>query len=50
MTGYYRRLKQKKGRSEALRLTQIKMLRSSDYSHPYYWASFIPSGDWTPMQ
>lgn len=22
----------------------------SDYSHPYYWASFIPSGDWRSME
>ena len=49
MTGYYRRLERGKGRSEALRLSQLRMLRSEDYRHPYYWASFIPSGQWEPM-
>ena len=49
MTGYYRRLARGKGRSEALRLSQLKMLRSDKYRHPFYWASFIPSGQWKPM-
>jgi tetratricopeptide (TPR) repeat protein len=35
--------------SEALRQTQLEMLRSQNYQHPYYWAAFIPSGDWTAM-
>ena len=49
MTGYYKRLEQGEGRSEALRQVQLEMLRSGRYSHPYYWAAFVPSGDWTPL-
>ncbi|MEG4114145.1 MULTISPECIES: CHAT domain-containing tetratricopeptide repeat protein, partial [unclassified Microcoleus] len=49
MVNYYRRLLQNEGRSSALREIQLEMLRSENYQHPYYWASFIPSGDWTPM-
>jgi CHAT domain-containing protein len=49
MVNYYQRLKNNVGRSEALRQTQLEMLRSQNYQHPYYWAAFIPSGDWTAM-
>lgn len=49
MTGYYQRLRQGEGRSEALRQVQLKMLRSERHSHPYYWASFVPTGNWAPL-
>ncbi|NEP58326.1 MAG: CHAT domain-containing protein, partial [Symploca sp. SIO2G7] len=49
MVKYYQRLLNNEGRSQALRQTQLEMLRSQNYQHPYYWAAFIPSGDWTPM-
>ncbi|WP_414541520.1 CHAT domain-containing protein [Nostoc sp. CCY0012] len=49
MVAYYDRLLSNKGRSEALRQTQLEMLRGEQYHNPYYWAAFIPSGDWTPM-
>jgi len=50
MIAYYQRLKNGKGRSEALRKTQLAMLKSQDQNHPFYWASFIPSGDSSPMK
>jgi CHAT domain-containing protein len=50
MVQYYDRLLQNQGRGEALRQVQLDMLKNSAYSHPYYWASFIPSGDWRSMQ
>jgi CHAT domain-containing protein/Tfp pilus assembly protein PilF len=50
IVGYYRKLLAGQGRSEALRQTQIEMLKSQDRSHPYYWASFIPSGNWQPLR
>ncbi len=50
MIKYYQRLIQNQGRSEALRQTQLEMLNSSEYQHPYYWAAFIPAGDWTAME
>ncbi len=58
MKDYYQRLLDsttKTGRSEALRQTQLKMLRGEmiqgeKYQHPYYWAAFIPSGEWKSME
>jgi len=49
MIEYYRRLQQGEGRTDALRQAQLKLLRrgvvrGQDFSHPYYWASFIQSG------
>jgi CHAT domain-containing protein len=49
MVSYYQRLKNNLGRAEALRQAQLEMLQNPDYQHPYYWAAFIPSGDWTAM-
>jgi len=46
MVEYYENLNAGKGRSEALQKAQLKMLTGSDRAHPYYWASFIPIGDW----
>jgi CHAT domain-containing protein len=50
MEAYYQKLLTGSGRSAALRQTQLELLQSQDYNHPYYWASFIPSGNWTPMK
>ncbi|WP_413164994.1 tetratricopeptide repeat protein [Capilliphycus salinus ALCB114379] len=50
MIKYYRRLLENQGRSDALRQTQLEMLNSQQYQHPYFWAAFIPVGDWTPME
>ncbi len=52
MRGYYAGLARGVGRAEALRSAQLRMLRnpaSPEYSHPYYWAAFISSGDWSPL-
>ncbi|NEQ70120.1 MAG: CHAT domain-containing protein, partial [Symploca sp. SIO2D2] len=49
MIAYYDKLLANQGRSEALRQTQLEMLNSEEYAHPYYWAAFIPSGNWKPM-
>jgi CHAT domain-containing protein len=50
MTKYYEKVKVGKGRHEALRETQLEFLNNSKYQHPYYWASFIPSGNWRGMK
>lgn len=50
MIQFYERLQSGQGRSEALRSTQLKMLNSSKWQHPYYWASFIQSGDWRKLE
>ncbi|NET82123.1 MAG: tetratricopeptide repeat protein [Moorea sp. SIO1F2] len=49
MVSYYQGLQDNQGRSEALRRIQLQMLGSPEYQHPYYWASFIPSGNWRSM-
>lgn len=46
MDAYYTRLKAGEGRSDALRNVQLKMLKDLKRRHPFYWASFIQSGDW----
>jgi CHAT domain-containing protein len=63
MVAYYRRLEAGEGRAEALRAVQLEMLRGvaggatdatpaarqPNRTHPFYWASFIQSGDWRRM-
>jgi CHAT domain-containing protein/Tfp pilus assembly protein PilF len=49
MMEYYQRLLQGEGRSAALRAAQRTMMTSSTRAHPYYWAAFIPIGQWTPL-
>ncbi|NJO66013.1 MAG: CHAT domain-containing protein [Richelia sp. RM2_1_2] len=49
MMEYYQKIKAGKGRHEALREVQLEFLKDDKYSHPYYWASFIPSGNWRGM-
>lgn len=58
MISYYKRLQAGEGRTEALRAVQLEMLRGGEQSlkdegrlkqnrsHPFFWASFIQSGDW----
>jgi CHAT domain-containing protein/Tfp pilus assembly protein PilF len=50
MVGYYTGLKQGEGRSEALRNVQLKMLRTNNRRHPFYWAGFIQSGEWANLE
>lgn len=50
MAGYYKALLDGQGRGEALRQVQLRMLRTKARSHPYYWASFIESGEWANLQ
>jgi len=44
-----RHVDKQQGRSEAMRQAQLDMFNSKNRSNPYYWASFIVSGDWTPL-
>jgi CHAT domain-containing protein/Tfp pilus assembly protein PilF len=51
MVDYYRLLTKGLGKSEALAMVQRQRLEAPDVtSHPYYWASFIVSGDPAPMR
>ncbi len=33
-------------KAEALRQAQLSLLHSSEYQHPFYWASFVLVGNW----
>ena len=51
MAQYYENLVAGIGRSDALRQVQLDMIEAGgQYSHPYYWAAFILSGDWEPLE
>jgi tetratricopeptide (TPR) repeat protein len=50
MVAYYGRLKQGQGRGDALRRVQLEMLKGVNRRHPYYWASFIQSGEWANLE
>lgn len=47
MIDFYTRLRAGAGRGEALRQAKLATLRGK--GHPYYWASFIQSGDWRSL-
>ena len=49
MKAYYTGLKDGRGRGEALRRTQLDMLKRGGRSHPFFWAGFIQAGAWTPL-
>ncbi len=49
MVAYYKELMKGAGRAEALRRVQLKMLRDPKRRHPYFWASFIHSGEWASL-
>jgi CHAT domain-containing protein/tetratricopeptide (TPR) repeat protein len=44
---YYKNLKANQGRSQSLKTIQLELLKK--YQFPYYWAAFIPSGNWTSI-
>ncbi|MEA5497573.1 CHAT domain-containing protein, partial [Limnoraphis robusta] len=47
---YYERIKRGEGRSIAMRQIQLDLLEEPFYEHPFYWASFIFTGDWRSME
>jgi CHAT domain-containing protein/Tfp pilus assembly protein PilF len=49
MISFYTLLKNGGGRADALREAQLAMLGTNGRAHPYFWASFIPSGDWRSL-
>jgi CHAT domain-containing protein len=49
MKTFYANLKAGMGRHEALRNSQLQLLRHSNYQNPHNWAAFIPSGNWEPL-
>jgi CHAT domain-containing protein len=49
MVAYYKGLKQGQGRGAALRQVQLDLLKRKGRDHPFYWASFIQSGEWANL-
>lgn len=49
MSTYYRNLKDGDGRGDSLRKVQLQMIAKPARRHPFYWASFIQTGDWRPL-
>jgi Uncharacterized protein conserved in bacteria len=49
MSAYYAGLKQGLGRGEALHRAELAMLKRKGRQHPFYWASFIQSGEWASL-
>lgn len=49
MTAYYTGLKKGMGRGEALRQAELAMMKRKGHEHPFYWASFIQSGEWANL-
>ena len=50
MTDFYWQVEGGAERAEALRQAQLKFIAGGRYSHPFYWACFIQSGDWRGLQ
>jgi tetratricopeptide (TPR) repeat protein len=50
MIEYYKALERGEGRGDGLRRVQLEMLRSKGRRHPFYWASFIQSGEWANLE
>ena len=49
MVGYYARLREGAGRGDALRQAKVEIFKRRSRRHPYYWASFIQSGEWANL-
>jgi CHAT domain-containing protein len=49
MTAYYTGLRAGLGRGDALRQAKLAMLKRQGRRHPFYWASFIQSGEWAAL-
>src|SRR2546425_11422403 len=46
MTEFMRRWRGGEPRAKAWREAQLGLLRSNDFSNPYYWAAFTLTGEW----
>ena len=50
MEAYYKQLVTGGGRAEAVRQTQLALLARVERRHPFFWAGFIPLGEWRPLE
>ncbi|MEM7593160.1 MAG: CHAT domain-containing protein [Cyanobacteria bacterium P01_A01_bin.83] len=42
----YQQLKLAKNKGEVLRQAQLALLKSQEYSHPYFWSPYVLVGNW----
>lgn len=49
MVVYYKGLRAGRGRGDALRQAKLALLTRRGRQHPFYWASFIHSGEWASL-
>ncbi len=49
MVAYYTGLRAGLGRGDALRAAKLEILKRTGRQHPFYWASFIQSGEWANL-
>jgi CHAT domain-containing protein len=49
MVAYYTGLRAGLGRGDALRQAKLAILKRPNRRHPFYWASFIQSGEWASL-
>jgi len=50
MIEYYKALERGEGRGDGLRHVQLEMIKRKGRRHPFYWASFIQSGEWANLE
>jgi CHAT domain-containing protein len=50
MIEYYKALERGEGRGDGLRRVQLETLKRRGRRHPFYWASFIQSGEWANLE
>jgi CHAT domain-containing protein len=50
MIEYYKALERGEGRGDGLRHVQLEMIKRQGRRHPFYWASFIQSGEWANLE
>jgi len=50
MIEYYKALERGEGRGDGLRRVQLEMIKRKGRQHPFYWASFIQSGEWANLE
>jgi CHAT domain-containing protein/Tfp pilus assembly protein PilF len=46
MTKFYSFLRHGRSKDDALRRAQVALIKSAEYSDPFYWAPFVLTGDW----
>ncbi|MBE0636163.1 CHAT domain-containing protein, partial [Candidatus Bipolaricaulota bacterium] len=46
MVAFYEGIQADRGKAEALRDAQLKIMNTPGYEHPVYWAAFNLMGDW----